>query len=310
MNMERKIGIISDEIALDLETQLKWCEEYRIRAVQIRTVDGVGVKNITPSHALEIADSFRRIGTRVELLAANLGECCLSNSQQADAQIEDCKRLVVLAPHFGTKIIRAFAGFREKDIQFGWEYVLSFFRKVLEILPEDFVLVVENEPATYCPTPMEVLALSKELKDPRIRLLIDIGNLGFAPEIINAVRLAGSCSSEVAEKMTKMCHQIIGAVHIKNTFVRGMESRTVALNAGHFNLETHIEQLAGFGLGHLPICLEPYRPPQTDDETVLDEAMQAMPGGSGYGNLAAAEEDLNILRGWLGLPTIMGQREE
>ncbi|MFA6551702.1 MAG: TIM barrel protein [Patescibacteria group bacterium] len=291
------IAIITDEVYADLDSQIKWMLANKINVGQVRTVNGVNVQNMTTEQAKAAAKAFKDAGIKIDVLAAGLGKTNLADRMQVEAQLDAANRLVDHAATFDCNKIRVFAGFRHKDIQAGWKSeVLPFFQELLEFFPTDIKLLVENEPATYCPTPMEVLALCGELQDHRVKLLIDIGNLGFAPELYNNIGLIGGNFAFLVSNMTEICQAIIDGVHVKNTVTNSsLMSSTVPLNAGIINFHQHVQHLICCGINR-PICLEPHRLPKTDNRIVLDEAMRAMPGGPGYGNPEAAEEDLKILR--------------
>lgn len=297
MSLRRPIGIISDEIGCRLSEQLRWLNEHNVGVVQLRTVDGERVHEISEKRAEKVADALCLAGISVEALAAGVGKDDLTTKAGKARQLKALRQLKRLAPIFGTRKIRAFAGFREKDIQAHWEkHIIPFFQQALEALGNSCVLVIENEPATFCSTPLEVLALRQALlNDERIQALIDMGNLGFAPEIVRNFQLMHVDINDLVGMLTAHCRHIIGSIHVKNTTVNdALQSETVALNAGLIDFERHINHLIVDLKVDLPFIMEPHRPPKGEG-AVLEEALRAMPGGEHYGNPAAAEEDLGIL---------------
>lgn len=294
-----KIGIISDEVSSSLPMAVDWAKENEVFSFELRTVNGPYIHLITPEEAKTAASILKQAGIEVNCLASSFGKCNLPNANEVEQQFKNLEALIERSKIFETSVIRAFAGWRYRDIPASWPGIVEFFSRALEILPADMALAIENEPATGCATLADVAALREAIGDNRIRALFDPGNYGYDVGLVRTLKEINVLTNTVFTLHTYVVRHwreyngIIRLVHCKN--VRTSEYatvKTVGLLDGlvDFPWLFRFFREANFDV---PLDLEPHRAAQGQQ---LEEAKRAIPGGPGYGNIENATADLKALR--------------
>ena len=133
-----KIGIISDEVSSSLVEAVKWAIENEVSNFELRTVDGPYIHLITLEQAKAAAHILKQNGITVNCLASSFGKCNLFDANEVKQQFNNLEALVERAKIFETPVIRAFAGWRYRDIPASWPGIKDFFSKALEILPDGY----------------------------------------------------------------------------------------------------------------------------------------------------------------------------
>lgn len=307
--MSFPIGIISDEIGSikgrereiegSVEAWLKWAEKNPVDGLEIRTCGGKYIHLLTQSEAKRAARLIHQAGLRVHALAAGLGKDDLNVKARVKRQLATIDNLVGNAQIFQTNRIRAFAGWRRRDLPGSWDDILRFFEKVLKKIPEGIVLCIENEPATGCATLGDIARLAEAFgNDPRIGAIYDPGNLGYDVSLVHALRALSkrNRSTDLLNDFitweVRDYGSIIRLVHAKNTVLGkdGVRTKTVKLDIGIVHFPSFFVSLRMNKID-VPIDLEPHRPKAGQ----LDDAVRAVPGGPGYGDPEVAAEDYRIL---------------
>lgn len=295
------LGIIGDEIDSEVSEWIGWFDQQKPRpdGVEIRTANGKKVDQLTIREARQVAKTLKNSGIAVHALASAFGKYYYSdqsgavNAEVIEDQMKMLRRLVLRADIFDTKVIRGFALWRDKDLTVMWPNIVKFYQQALEIVPEDMVIAIENEPATGCATLGDVWRLHLALgKDPRIRALWDLGNYLYDCTLVQGLREMDNVLDNLLYSHILDYAGLIALVHAKNCQLEegAMEAKTVVLGQGEIDFLTIFEELAEAGyIG--AIDLEPHRSPSGQ----LAEKMRAMPGGPGYGNPEACTEDWRVL---------------
>jgi sugar phosphate isomerase/epimerase len=167
--------VISDEIDPNLDRALDVCQELGIRAVELRTLDGIQIVD-HDSAALEgFRNELDRRGVRVCSIASPFLKC--GRDDDPDEQERVHERALAAAAALGAPIVRAFSYWREPEPA---EALLQL-GPVLAAAAErahdaGVTLALENEHECNVATGAEAAALLVVAASPYLRLIWDPGN--------------------------------------------------------------------------------------------------------------------------------------
>lgn len=195
------IAFVNDELKAPLATTIAFARENGIRAIEMRSIEGRNFLDLLPAEQKEVADHLADAGLTVVGLASPLlkwaasGQAAGSKGDQfgfdiGTRSLGDIARLAAEAAHtLGTRNVRIFSyltheGFRIRDLAPAIEELVRVAER------EDLVLHVENEPVCNLRDERDLLALMKAFPHPRLRALLDIGNIYGAGVQPKADRLA------------------------------------------------------------------------------------------------------------------------
>jgi sugar phosphate isomerase/epimerase len=223
------IAFVNDELKAPLATTIAFARENGIGAVEMRSIKGRNFLDLLPAEQKEVADHLADAGLTVVGLASPLlkwaasGQAAGSKGDQfgfdiGTRSLGDIARLAAEAAHtLGTRNVRIFSyltheGFRIRDLAPAIEELVRVAER------EDLVLHVENEPVCNLRDERDLLALMKAFPHPRLRALLDIGNIYGAGVQPKADRLAALMP-------------FVDHMHFKDAAFAGGR-RTVALGEG------------------------------------------------------------------------------
>ena len=223
------IAFVNDELKAPLATTIAFARENGIRAIEMRSIEGRNFLDLLPAEQKEVADHLADAGLTVVGLASPLlkwaasGQAAGSKGDQfgfdiGTRSLGDIARLAAEAAHtLGTRNVRIFSyltheGFRIRDLAPAIEELVRVAER------EDLVLHVENEPVCNLRDERDLLALMKAFPHPRLRALLDIGNIYGAGVQPKADRLAALMP-------------FVDHMHFKDAAFAGGR-RTVALGEG------------------------------------------------------------------------------
>ncbi len=295
-----QIGIISDEIGRGPRTQVRLLKKLQkdgiMAGVEIRSLRGRYPHQLSLLEAEQAARMFRDANVPVHGIASGLGKFNLLDKKAAKEQLKTIPHLVGVADIFGTDNIRMFLGFRWQDSRSMCDTVEEFGKRVLDKLPENKTLVIENEPATNAGMLDWLVEMIGRWDDPRMKILFDPGNYIYAVETMMALSRVGvNVNRVIADHM--LHSEFIGLVHIKN-LVRGedpLKPDTVDLDKGIIDIPELLRALRDAGYNGA-VDLESHRRKAGQQ---ISEALRLKPGGKGYGDPKIAEKDLRMLHGWV-----------
>lgn len=183
------MGFISDEVSPSLEEAIQFAKKNQVTQIELRTVQGINLMNLSLEAVQEIATQIHTSGLTVSALASPLlkwlpphkiSEVSEVNQHGYEHQEQDRARLFekafILAEILKTKYIRIFSYIKYKNFA---DYDLDEdLTKLIELAEKyDRVLLLENEPICNICTLPSVYHLLSRWHHPRLRTLLDIGNL-------------------------------------------------------------------------------------------------------------------------------------
>ncbi len=196
------IAFINDELKAPLASAIAFAQANDVDAIEVRSIDGRNFIELPPADQRAAAAQLRDGGLNVVGLASPLlkwdapGQASGDRGDQFGFDIGkrtlgDIARLAADAAHtLGTRNVRIFsyltyAGFAVQDLKPTLDEVL----RVAE--QEDLVLHVENEAVCNIMSDADLLALAQAYRHPRLKVLLDIGNIYAAGIVPDVGRLTG-----------------------------------------------------------------------------------------------------------------------
>jgi len=257
--MAHTLSVISDEIAPDIDTAIRFAGEHGLSHVDLRSLDGRNLIDLDDGELAALARKLRDAGLAVGCLCSPLLKWLppgMARSPQAhdafgfDAGKVDETRLFrrafAICDRLGARRLRIFSylaydGFAPADLERPLAALLDLAER------RDGVLLLENEPVCNINTAPAMRAFVSGVAHPRLRALFDLGNFAVmdaAPEAAEIAALA----------------PWLGYIHIKDHMPgRGM----VPLGEGAVDHRGALAVIARHAaLEQLPLALETHLPAQ------------------------------------------------
>ena len=229
MSGRHTIAFVNDELKAPLAETIAFAKANDVGAVEVRSIEGRNFLDLLPAEQRKVAGQLADGGLAVVGLASPLlkwaavGHAAGSKGDQfgfdiGTRSLGDIARLAAEAAHtLGTRNVRIFSylthdGFRLRDLAPAIEELLRIAER------EDLVLHVENEPVCNVRDERDHLALMQAYPHPRLRALLDIGNIYGAAVQPKAERLAALMP-------------FVDHMHFKDAIFAGGR-RTVAMGEG------------------------------------------------------------------------------
>lgn len=191
------IAFINDELKAPLQSALSFAHANNVDAVEVRSIEGRNFIELSSAEQRAAAAQIRDSGLKVVGLASPLlkwdapGRASSDKGDQFGFDIgkrtlADIARLAVDSAHtLGTRNVRIFsyltyAGFMARDLAPALDELLRTAER------EDLVLHVENEAVCNIMSDVDLLALTEAYRHPRLKVLLDIGNIyaaGIVPDV-------------------------------------------------------------------------------------------------------------------------------
>lgn len=202
-----KLGIITDEIAQNLEEALAFLQSYSLGYCELREFWDKNIMNLSQDELQRARGILRDRGVRVSNIASpifkyDLPEMSAPVTQRdlfrAQFTDRDTDRLLGQASDLGhffeTKLIRIFSYWRVKEPGKAYPYVRDRLARAAEVAKKnEVILCLENEQTCNVGTGRELGRLLKEINSPHLRGVWDPGNAATLgenayPEGYEAVR--------------------------------------------------------------------------------------------------------------------------
>ena len=229
MTGRHTIAFINDELKAPLESAIAFAQANGIGALEVRSIEGRNFLALSSDEQKNAARKIEKGGLRVVGLASPLmkwtapGQTAAEKGDQfgfdiGTRSLGEIARITAEAAHtLGTRNVRIFSylthdGFVMADLGPAMDELLRVAER------EDLVLHVENEPVCNIQNEVDLLALMETYRHPRLKALLDIGNIYAAGATPEAKRLASLM-------------QFVDHMHFKDVSTVGRR-RVVALGDG------------------------------------------------------------------------------
>ena len=173
-----QLGIISDEVSADFEQACKLISKWGLPYVELRTMWGKNILELSSSELDEVEASLKRHNLKVSAIASPAlksprdgkakkveGDFTLDGDESFEGQLELIRRSADLAKRFGTEYIRIFTFWREHLSDALAEDVAAKLAQAAELAKDlGVVLAVENEAVCVAGTGRELAAVFERLE--------------------------------------------------------------------------------------------------------------------------------------------------
>ena len=177
------LSAFGDEIADDVDEQLKVLNELKIGYLELRSAWGTNVLELSDDQVSRLIQQCEAHSISVSCIGSPIGKSSI-NRPIAEV-VEDLKRILDIAETVGTDRIRVFSFYPEAEgLQAERvEESISRLQVMAEVANErDAVLLLENEGGLVGDTPERCRALVGGVGSPNLRYVWDTGNypqMGF-----------------------------------------------------------------------------------------------------------------------------------
>ncbi len=174
-----RLSAFADEISPRLDEQIAVLRAERIEYLDLRSVDGVNVLDLTDSQVAEIKETLEAEGVGVAAIGSPLGKVPIDTP--LDESLARLERALYLARTLGTRSIRIFSFYPPAGEE-AWtaarrDEVISRVRIMTErARAAGVVLVHENDTGLYGDTAERCVDLLRTIDDPHLRAAFDPAN--------------------------------------------------------------------------------------------------------------------------------------
>lgn len=177
MTILMKLTGFGDEISPDFTEQLDVLESEGIKHIELRSVWGKNIIELTELEIIHIKKELNKRGFRVSAIGSPIGK--ISILDDFSTQLNDLDKVIMLAKNFDTAYIRVFSFFiPKKDDHFTHrEEVINRLKAMVKKAEEnDVILLHENEKGIYGDSPECCLDLITAISSPNFRAVFDMAN--------------------------------------------------------------------------------------------------------------------------------------
>jgi UDP-N-acetyl-2-amino-2-deoxyglucuronate dehydrogenase len=175
------LSVFADEIASDLDQQIKAMLAERVYHLDLRSVGGKNVLDLEARELFTIRETLRDRGVRVAAIGSPIGKIPITEAFAP--HFDRFKRAVEIAEELGVSLIRLFSFYipeGENPADHRDEVLRRFGRFVKHIEEKDLTLGLENDLGLYADTPERCLDLLKSFDSDQLRLTFDTSNFVLA----------------------------------------------------------------------------------------------------------------------------------
>ena len=181
------LSAFGDEIAGDVDEQLKVLKELEIGFLELRSAWGTNVLELSDEEVGRLIDLCEAHSIRVSCIGSPVGKSSID--RPIGDVVEDLERVIDIARMLGTDKVRVFSFYPEVDGQQveRVEESISRLRVMAEVAGgRGAVLLLENEGGLVGDTPERCRAIVEGVGSPNLRYVWDTGNypqMGFARSV-------------------------------------------------------------------------------------------------------------------------------
>jgi sugar phosphate isomerase/epimerase len=188
--IKERLGVLTDEVSDNLVEALDWSAEQGLKHVEIRVVDGTNVIDLTDDQLSRVRREVETRGMYISAIASPVFKCALDplrpvasgdtfgqREESVEAHYDKLHRAVEIAKLLGTRRIRIFSFWRERDPLAYEEQIVKHLQAAAAIAAKhDSLLLLENETSCNGGSAKEVGRYVSRVDSPALRALWDPGN--------------------------------------------------------------------------------------------------------------------------------------
>ena len=178
------LGVITDEISLDVEKAIGVAEELSLDYIELRGCWEKNVKDLTDLDIRRIRKMAKSAGLGVVCISSPFFKCSITDEDEVSEHLGFLPRVAEIAKQFDAEIVRGFAFWSTANPHQYWNKVVEGLAEAADICEsEGLVLALENEHATFVGTGREARAAVEAVGSKSLRLVWDPGNAFCAGEV-------------------------------------------------------------------------------------------------------------------------------
>lgn len=172
-----KTAIITDEISQSLPEAVTLMRQYRLDAMEIRSVNERNPFQMTKEDIREIKRISDAEALPVCCVASPLFKCFIDDLPTYRAHVESFRRMLDTMALWNVSLIRGFPFLNVHDQGARMPEAAERFQPVIRAAEDAGVtIVIESEPSVYTANIRDLVAFLKRLDTPVVRALFDAGN--------------------------------------------------------------------------------------------------------------------------------------
>lgn len=173
-----KISGFSDEITEITREQFKALNKFGISYFEPRGIDGKNISTLSEEELYALKDLMNEYGIQVSSIGSPVGK--IKVVDDFEKHLDVLKNVVKAAKILGTKYVRVFSFYHEKNTEWTEEERKEVFRRLKVMadyaVEEDVILLHENEKDIYGDTADRCLEIMKEFYGPHFKAIFDPAN--------------------------------------------------------------------------------------------------------------------------------------
>ena len=187
MTAKFTLSAFGDEVAEDIDEQLRVLNELEIRFLELRSAWGTNVLELSNEQVDQLVERCKAHSIKVSCIGSPIGKSPID--EPIEKVVDDLERITDIAKMVGTDRVRVFSFYPESDGLQAERVEESIARLCLmaEVAAERKVkLLLENEGGLVGDTPERCRALVEGVDSPHLRYVWDTGNypqMGFARSV-------------------------------------------------------------------------------------------------------------------------------
>ena len=179
------ISAFADEIAKDLDTQIKVCKENGISCIDVRAIDGVNVSKFTTKSARDYAKQLNDASFTVPCIGSPIGKIRID--EPFEPHLDLLKHCCEIAHIFDARYVRVFSFYGPEggNIADYRSKVMDQIASMVEVASDaEIVLLMENERGIYGEKPEAIKDIFQTIQSDNLKFLFDPANfvtVGISP---------------------------------------------------------------------------------------------------------------------------------
>lgn len=240
MTFPDNITIICDEVSQDLPVVSAFLREFKLRGLELRSLNGRAFKDLTRADLAEVSAASRAEGWRVFGCSTPVFKCDLDDTAGIAAHRDIFQRSLDTARELNCDLLRVFTFLRTPNPAEPAKQarVVEHLRGLVDLAAGSGVRIgVENEHSCLAATADETLAIVSPLPADRVGVIWDPCNVLYVPGA------APATPADLARLAPRLFH-----VHVKDA----IRHATTTTAAGHSPLTSaHIAAGTPVGIGQV-----------------------------------------------------------
>ncbi len=170
------LSAFGDEVAYDLDEQIRTLRDRDIRHVELRAAGGVNVVELGPDGLAEAARQLGEAGVGVSAIASPVGKVAIGDD--LDAELGRLRAALDAAERLGSSLVRVFSFYVPdgRYVEHRDEVLRRMSVMAGEAAPRGITLVHENESGIYGDVAERCLDLVESVGSPALRIAFDPAN--------------------------------------------------------------------------------------------------------------------------------------